>query len=110
MHYALPGRKSSSRPPAYAIKPNRNGFNLRSMRPPFVILTALGAISTLFILLRLFGSSIPKTPASGEAAAGVGGSLSGNVVLVTVFDEKSDMAISDFVQENRNTYAKKHGI
>src|SRR4051794_16778349 len=106
MHYALPGRKSSSRVPAYAIKPNRNGSSFRQMRPGFVILTALGAISTLYVLIRLFGSSIPE---KHPAVAGVGGSSSGKVVIVTVFDDKADVALKDFIMDNRETYAKKHG-
>jgi hypothetical protein len=76
------------------------------MRPPFIAIVALGAITTLFLLLRLFGSSsAPPT----SVALGGGGFSSGSIVIVTVFDPKQDAALLDQIKQNREDYAQRHG-
>jgi hypothetical protein len=105
MHYALPQRKSSSKVPAYAIRPNRPGFQLRQIRPQFAALIALGVLAILYLLFNLFGASsshlisIPIGSAYGSS----------DVVLVTVFRDVEDEAIREQVIQNRKEYAEKHG-
>jgi phosphoribosylanthranilate isomerase len=77
------------------------------MRPAYVILSIVGTLSALWLLAKAFGGSTPRSLISN--VAGVGGSASAEVVLVTVFDETTDGPIQEIVQQNRIDYAQKHG-
>lgn len=104
MHFALPQRKSSVRPPpTYAIRPN----GARRTRPAFVILTIVGILSALWLLAKTLGTT--RIPSTIKPTAGMGGPRSAEVVLVTVFDETTDAPIQEFVKKNRMNYAEKHG-
>jgi hypothetical protein len=76
------------------------------MRAPFIAVTAFGVISIVYLLLRISGSSSspPYT-----ASLNRGGSKSGNVVIVTIFDPTQDAGLVDMIKQNRDDYAEKHG-
>jgi hypothetical protein len=77
------------------------------MRPPFIAIVALGAITTLFLLLRLFGSS---GASPNPVALGGGGYSSGNIIIITAFDPNQDDALLDQIKQNRVDYAQRWGI
>jgi mannan polymerase II complex MNN11 subunit len=126
MHFALPPRKTSARPPAYQIKPRRGGVldgrlaaasdrlqALRRSRPAAALAALLGAAAALLLLLRLLRAGGRGPAAVGVAApvAGAGGRVrsGADVVLVTAFDPVDDAALWADVQRNREQYAKRHG-
>jgi len=127
MHFALPPRKTSARPPAYPIKPRWGGGGgggvgfggfraatdrlqaLRRSRPAAALMALLGVAALLLLLLRVRG---------GAGAAGTAVSLGGghharggvDVVLVTAFDAVADAPVWEAVQRNREEYARRHGM
>jgi hypothetical protein len=107
MHYALPPRKPSSRLPAYSIRPNRAGIPFRQMKPTFVVIIAIGALTSIFLLFRVLVFS--GTKSRSVAAFGVPSLGLANVVLVTVFDDRQDASIKELVKKNREIYAQSHG-
>ena len=126
MHFALPPRKTSARPPAYQIKPRRGGGNggflgrlseasdrlhaFRRSRPATALTALLGVAAVLLLLLHLRGGG--SATAVGAPVAGAGGRIrgGGDVVLVTAFDPVGDAALWAGVQRNREEYARRHGM
>jgi hypothetical protein len=125
MHFALPPRKTSARPPAYQIKPRRGGGTggilgrlgaaadrLRAFRRsrPAAALTALLGVAALLLLLLHARGHIAGS-AAGAPVAGAGGRVrGGDIVIVTAFDPVGDAALWPGVRRNREEYARKHGM
>jgi hypothetical protein len=123
MHFALPPRKTSARPPTYQIKPRRGGGNgglgwlreasdrlqaFRRSRPATALTALLGVAAVLLLLLHLRAG---RSGAVGAPVAGAGGRVrGGDIVLVTAFDPVGDKALWADVQRNREDYARKHGM
>ncbi|KAI1456130.1 glycosyltransferase family 34 protein [Annulohypoxylon moriforme] len=96
MHYAYPPRKSSN-PPPYLPRSSRIPRIRRSHLRPIAL---FGLIIIGLIWLFSGSSKHTKHTISGKPA----------VVLVTVFDDKSDnSAYHKNIRENRIQYAEKHG-
>jgi hypothetical protein len=112
MHFALPPRKTS-RPPPYAVR-QQPGFRippalknlLRRDKLRLVVLGILGFLTTFWLLGRLLrggsssGANLPKV-AIGSGAP---------VVVVTVIDSDADPIWARKIKQNREAYAKRHGM
>jgi hypothetical protein len=133
MHFALPPRKTTARPPAYQIRPRRGAGGggsgilgrlgaatdrlqaLRRSRPATALTALLGAVAILLLLLRLraggSGSGGGGGPGGGAPVAGAGGRVrsGADVVLVTAFDPAGDAELWSGVRRNREEYARRHG-
>jgi hypothetical protein len=105
MHYALPQRKSSSKVPAYAIRPNRSAFSIRRMRQQSVALTVVGFIAIIYLLCWIFGHSSSGLP----SIVSTGYHTGADVVIVTAFRDDEDKSIQEHIIRNREQYAEKHG-
>ncbi|RYP28015.1 hypothetical protein DL767_007415 [Monosporascus sp. MG133] len=98
MHYAYPSRKNSN-PPRYLPRTSRlPTLRRRHLKP--IALFGLGILALIWFL------------SSGGSQTGSERKISGKppVVLVTVFEEKSDNAeYIRNIKDNRSQYAEKHG-
>lgn len=113
MHFAMPPRKTS-RPPPYAAR-QQSGFQLppalknllRKDRLRLVVFGILAFLGLFWILGRTGGGSIDaKAPNLPKVAIGSGAP----VVIVTVLDPKADQGWVAKIKQNRESYAKKHGM
>ena len=96
MHFAFPPRKTSH-PPPYAAR-SRSGF-LRYTQLRNLLILAVGALVTLYLLSGLFsGSSSVSIPAGTPKA-----------VVVTTLDPSLSESYKAAIKANRKHYAAKHG-
>jgi mannan polymerase II complex MNN11 subunit len=113
MHFAMPPRKTS-RPPPYAAR-QQSGFRLppalrnllRRDKLRVIVIAILGFLSVYWLLGKLTGgpsdANAPKLP---KVAIGSGAP----VVIVTVLDPKADPGWVAKIKQNREGYAKRHGM
>ena len=128
MHFALPPRKTSARPPAYQIKPRRGGGTggflgrlreasdrlhaFRRSRPATALTALLGVAAGCCSCFCTCKRGWQRDRVVGAPVAGAGGRIrgGGDVVLVTAFDPVGDEALWEGVQRNREEYARRHGM
>ncbi|KAG9953067.1 glycosyltransferase family 34 protein, partial [Aureobasidium melanogenum] len=97
MHFAFPPRKTSH-PPPYAARSSRSGF-LRYSQLRNILVLAVGALITLYLLSGLFsGSGSVSIPAGTPRA-----------VVVTTLDPSLSQSYKAAIKANRKHYAAKHG-
>lgn len=112
MHFAMPPRKTS-RPPPYAAR-QQSGLRippalknlLRKDRLRLVVLGILGFLTVFWLLGRIGGGSKASAPSLPKVAIGSGAP----VVIVTVLDPNADTEWTEKIKQNREVYAKKHGM
>lgn len=97
MHFAFPPRKPSSQSPMFAARPSKAPL-FRRRRIQFLVLSALGIGTLIFLIAKLFGFG--GGPPLGTPP----------VVIVTVLQPgKYSREYLNDIRENREKYAKKHG-
>jgi mannan polymerase II complex MNN11 subunit len=112
MHFALPPRKTS-RPPPYAAR-QQSGFRippalknlLRRDKLRLIVLGILGFLTVFWLLAKLGGGSSSGGANLPKVAIGSGAP----VVVVTVIDSDADPIWARKIKQNREAYAKRHGI
>jgi mannan polymerase II complex MNN11 subunit len=72
------------------------------MKPTFVVIIAIGALTSIFLLFRVLVFS--GTKSRSVAAFGVPSLGLANVVL-----DRQDASIKELVKKNREIYAQSHG-
>lgn len=115
MHFAMPPRKTS-RPPPYAAR-NQSSIAippalknlLRRDKLRVIVIGILGFLGILWLLGRRGGSSHgPGWTAVDLPKVSIGSGPP--VVIVTVIDPKADPAWTQKIKNNREEYAKRHGM
>jgi hypothetical protein len=108
----MPPRKTS-RPPPYAAR-QQSGLRLppalknllRRDKLRIIVVAILGFLSVYWLLGKLGGSSDSNAPNLPKVAIGSGAP----VVIVTVLDPKADQGWVAKIKQNRESYAKRHGM
>lgn len=111
----MPPRKTS-RPPPYAARNNQSSVAippalknlLRRDKVRLLVIGILGFLGILWLLGKTGSGGTKVWTAANIPKVAVGSGPP--VVIVTVFDPKADPAWTQKIKNNREAYAKRHGI